>query len=101
MSLPKEPYVLCDTQDKIPKSLHWAIIETASGNEPGYDPGDPPSRYNFLRYYAFHEFDDWQANITKRTTDRLTNTYSSTAFVALQVNPVVITPSVAISVVAG
>ena len=93
----KRKPIKCDHAGAIPRERHWAILETGSGIEKGYDRGDPDTSFNFLRYTAYFDKDEWQKEVV-RLTEANHRAYTKVDFVAMEVQPAVVNTTVAVSV---
>ena len=87
----------CNSATDVPKERHWVILTTQTGTEKGYDKGDPDTNYNFMRYTAYFDQEEWQKAVIKLTEDNH-KAYTKTTFVAMEVQPAVIKTSVVVSV---
>jgi hypothetical protein len=91
--------IWCHTQDEIPKEKHWAILETGSVREEGYDVGDPSTTKNFIEYIAYLDKALWEAEIIKRARDALQPRFGTPkAFIPIEVNPVHVETSISVKV---
>lgn len=93
----EQTVIYCKRSDEIPKKLHWAIISTRTGTEPGYDHGDPPSSFNFVEYIAYLSHAEWRAEIVKRTLGTQTSS-NRLDFVAMEVKPAEIKTEVNVNI---
>ncbi len=94
---PVPTVVYCKCAEDIPKVRHWAIINTRTGIEAGYDKGDPDTRFTFVEYAAYLVEDEWKKEITSRAL-KTQNSSERIDFVAIEVKPAVITTSVAVNI---
>ena len=93
----KQTVIHCKRASDVPKVRHWAILETHTGTEKGYDQGDPDISFNFMRYTAYLDGDEWKKAVIKRTENNH-KAYSKVNFIAIEVQPAVINTTVAVSV---
>ena len=93
----KRQPIKCDRASAIPRERHWAILETGTGTEKGYDRGDPDTSFNFLRYTAYFDKDEWQKEVI-RLTEANHKAYTKVDFIAMEVQPAAVNTTVAVSV---
>lgn len=93
----EKTHFYCKSAGEVPKTQHWAIITSETGQEPGYNPGDSPTSFSYVTYEAFLKKEEWEAEVTSRTKDNIDRSIKK-YFTAMEVKPAAIITSISVAV---